>query len=426
MEEMYLSMFSSILHDELIVAMGCTEPGCIAYCAATAREFLGEVPERITVKCSRNILKNVKGAIVPHSKGLKGVEIAATLGTIGGDSKRGLDVLANITDADLVKAKDLIACRFCQVELLETNDNLHVIVTGYTQDHTVLVELQNTHTGITQIVKDDVSVYLADIVETKAHALDELWSKSSIRQIVNYAEKVDLDERNLRNLLETQIELNSRIAMEGLSNDYGVNVGSTLINCFGNNVINRAKAYAAAGSDARMSGCNLPVVINSGSGNQGLTVTLPVIEFANELEKTHEELLRALVISNLVALRIKSGYGRLSAFCGVVSAAAGSGAAVTWMHGGTLDQIEATIVNTLANISGMVCDGAKPSCASKIASAVDNAITAHYLSMQNHVFNSGDGLVKENVEKTIDSICRMANEGMIETDKKIVEIMLES
>ena len=235
-----------------------------------------------------------------------------------------------------------------------------------------------------------------------------------------------LEENGLRELLERQIECNSRIAEEGLSHPYGACVGATLLRHFGESASVRAQAYAAAGSDARMGGCEMPVVINSGSGNQGLTVTLPVLEYARELGKDHETVLRALLVSNLVAIRIKAAYGRLSAFCGAVSAAAGSGAAITWLRGGTETQIETTIVNTLADISGMVCDGAKASCASKIASAVGTAILASCMSMDSKGFAAGEGLVKQNVEQTIDTIGRMASEGMAETDKKILQLMQEA
>jgi len=425
MEKKQYQKLSAILHEELITALGCTEPVCIAYCAAKMRETLGVMPDQILVECSGNIVKNVKGATVPNSDGMKGIDAAATLGVVGGDPARQLEVLTPITPEDIATTKRLIAQSFCRVKLLSSGDNLHVIVTGYVTGHQAKVELEHTHTGIVRIEKDGAVLFQAERNEGEGACEGDGAEALTIAGAVEFAETVDLDAYNLRSLMEGQIENNSRIAKEGLSHTYGACVGSTLMQHFGDCVCTRARAYAAAGSDARMSGCEMPVVINSGSGNQGLTVSLPVIAYAEELHKTHDELIRALLLSNLVAVRIKASYGRLSAFCGAVSAATGSGAAITWLYGGNLQQINATIVNTLADISGMVCDGAKPSCASKIASAVDTAIMSHCLSMENHQYESGDGLVKKDIEQTIDAIGRMASEGMVETDQKILQLMLE-
>lgn len=418
--------YAALLREELRPALGCTEPVSIALCAAAMTKALGCMPERILVQCSRNILKNAKGVVVPNSGGMKGIDVAAALGAIVGAPERGLEVLTGVTPEQIEAARAWLARGARQVRLMDTPETLHLVVTGISGDgHTASAELKRTHTGLTRVTRDNVAIFHC---KTDAEAQEENNAAKSLNVggILTFAEKARLEENGLRELLERQIECNSRIAEEGLSHPYGACVGATLLRHFGESASVRAQAYAAAGSDARMGGCEMPVVINSGSGNQGLTVTLPVLEYARELGKDHETVLRALLVSNLVAIRIKAAYGRLSAFCGAVSAAAGSGAAITWLRGGTETQIETTIVNTLADISGMVCDGAKASCASKIASAVGTAILASCMSMDSKGFAAGEGLVKQNVEQTIDTIGRMASEGMAETDKKILQLMQEA
>lgn len=418
--------YAALLREELRPALGCTEPVSIALCAAAMTKALGCMPERMLVECSRNILKNAKGVVVPNSGGMKGIDVAAALGAVGGAPERGLEVLTGVTPEQIESARAWLARGACQVRLMDTPETLHLVVTGISGDgHTASAELKRTHTGLTRVTRDNVAIFHC---KTDAEAQEENDAAKSLNVggILAFAEKARLEENGLRELLERQIECNSRIAEEGLSHPYGACVGATLLRHFGESASVRAQAYAAAGSDARMGGCEMPVVINSGSGNQGLTVTLPVLEYARELGKDHETVLRALLVSNLVAIRIKAAYGRLSAFCGAVSAAAGSGAAITWLRGGTEAQIETTIVNTLADISGMVCDGAKASCASKIASAVGTAILASCMSMDSKGFAAGEGLVKQNVEQTIDTIGRMASEGMAETDKKILQLMQEA
>ena len=418
--------YAALLREELRPALGCTEPVSIALCAAAMTKALGCMPERILVQCSRNILKNAKGVVVPNSGGMKGIDVAAALGAIVGAPERGLEVLTGVTPEQIEAARAWLARGACQVRLMDTPETLHLVVTGISGDgHTASAELKRTHTGLTRVTRDNVAIFHC---KTDAEAQEENNAAKSLNVggILTFAEKARLEENGLRELLERQIECNSRIAEEGLSHPYGACVGATLLRHFGESASVRAQAYAAAGSDARMGGCEMPVVINSGSGNQGLTVTLPVLEYARELGKDHETVLRALLVSNLVAIRIKAAYGRLSAFCGAVSAAAGSGAAITWLRGGTETQIETAIVNTLADISGMVCDGAKASCASKIASAVGTAILASCMSMDSKGFAAGEGLVKQNVEQTIDTIGRMASEGMAETDKKILQLMQEA
>lgn len=426
----YYSVYTKILKSELLTALGCTEPICIAYCSAVMRQALGTEPEKIEAFCSGNLIKNAKGATVPNSGGLKGIAASAILGAVGGDPAKQLELLTEVTPAQIDHTKKLLEKGICEVSLLENEeDKLQVIIRGEANGHTAEAELKYTHTNISRVLLDGKNIDFQNNCEsiTKPAAQEEtapLYQKLSIRKIIDYAQNADLDEEDIRPVIRHQIECNSAISREGLKNDWGASVGKIILRR-GNSVPLRAVAAAAAGSDARMSGCELPVVINSGSGNQGITVTMPVVEYARALEKSEDELIRALMLGNLVAIHIKSSYGRLSAFCGVVSAATGSGAAITWLAGGNAKQISATITNTLGTISGMVCDGAKPSCASKIASAVDTAILAHEMAMADKRFQSGDGLVKDNVEATIRSVGRMASEGMAETDQIILELMMD-
>lgn len=428
--ESYYADFTQILKGELLTALGCTEPICIAYCSAVMRQVLGEEPEKIKVFCSGNLVKNAKGATVPNSGGLKGIAASAILGAVGGNPAKQLELLTEVTPEQIDRTKELIEKDICETVLLDKEeDKLQVIVCGKAKGHSAEAELKYTHTNICRVERDGKAVPFNNICEGIAASAadsecDVLYQKLSIRRVIDYAEHIDLDREGLRELIMRQVRYNTEISNEGLRNDWGASVGKIILRR-GNTVPLRATAAAAAGSDARMSGCELPVVINSGSGNQGITVTMPVVEYAKELGKSEDELIRALLIANLTAIHIKAAYGRLSAFCGVVSAATGSGAGITWLSGGSYEQICATITNTLGTISGMVCDGAKPSCASKIASAVDTAILAHEMAMAKKEFHSGDGLIKENIEATIRSVGRMAAEGMVETDQKILELMME-
>ena len=422
--------FTRILKGELLTALGCTEPICIAYCSAVMRQALGTEPEKIHAFCSGNLVKNAKGATVPNSDGLKGIAASAILGAVGGDPAKQLELLTAVTPEQIAHTKVLLDQEICDVSLLEhEDDKLQVIIQGEADGHTAEAELKYTHTNICRVERDGNPFPFNNLCDGASFKpadkdSDSLYDSLSIRRIIDYAENVDPDSEGLREMILRQVSCNTAISNEGLRGDWGASVGKIILRR-GNTVPLRATAAAAAGSDARMSGCELPVVINSGSGNQGITVTMPVVVYAGELGKTEDELIRALLLANLTAIHIKASYGRLSAFCGVVSAATGSGAGITWLAGGTYDQICATITNTLGTISGMVCDGAKPSCASKIASAVDTAILAHEMAMAGKLFHSGDGLVKENIEATIRSVGRMAAEGMVSTDQKILELMLE-
>lgn len=414
--------YVQIIHEELIPALGCTEPIAIAYAAAKAREVLGEVPDRIVAECSGNIIKNVRGVIVPTTKNLRGIEAAAIIGVIGGDASRDLEVLTTVNENHLEQAKALIEKGICQEKLLETPAKLHLIIRLFKGEHSALVEIIHTHTGIVRIEKDNE--VLVDVPHSKEMSEDGLTERSclNVEDIIEFANTVEVDV--VKDVLERQINYNTAISEEGLNRLYGANIGMTLISAYGNDIKVRAKAAAAAGSDARMSGCEMPVVINSGSGNQGMTVSLPVIEYAKELSVTRERLYRALCVSNLIAIHQKTKIGRLSAYCGAVSAATGAGAAITYLYGGGVKEISETITNTLANVAGIVCDGAKPSCAAKIASSVDAAIMACMMTMQSRGFRPGEGIVKEEIEKTIDSVSRMAKDGMQSTDEEILKIMI--
>lgn len=421
-EQLY-SQYTAILKSELVPALGCTEPIAISYASAVARQTLGRFPEHIVAACSGNIVKNVKGVIVPNTGNMKGIETAAIVGAVGGDPARKLEVLTTVTPEDVEKSRALLAGGLCKVEVLHGTANLHIILTASAGEDTATVEILNEHTNIVRIEKNGEILFRADPGETQAEAAEPDHSCLNIRDILDYADHADLD--TVRGVLDQQIECNTAISKEGLAKDYGANVGKTLLSVYGDDVKVRAKASAAAGSDARMSGCVLPVVINSGSGNQGMTASLPVIEFAKELGASREKLYRALLVSNLVAIHQKTAIGRLSAYCGAVSAACGAGAAITYLSGGGYERVSHTITNTLANVSGIVCDGAKPSCAAKIASAVDAAVMAHYMAMKDEYFNAGEGIVKDDLEKTIESVGRLGRDGMKQTDVEVLKIMVD-
>lgn len=418
--------YTAILNTELITALGCTEPIAIAYAGAKVREVLGVMPKRCSIACSGNIIKNVKGVTVPNSGGMKGIDTAAVLGITGGRAEKILAVLEDITPTQIEEAKRLTAAGFCQCELAEGVENLYLMITAWSGSDEAQVEIRHFHSNITKITKNGKILF--DSSQSKPDCSGEISvfpdkSLLNVKDILEYAESVNLED--IYPVLSHQIACNTAISEEGLKNPWGVQVGRTLLDAFGSeHVAVRAKAAAAAGSDARMSGCPLPVVINSGSGNQGMTVSLPVIEYAKEYHISEERLIRALAVSNLVALHQKKYIGSLSAYCGAVSAACGAGAGIAWMLGAGYSEISMVITNTIAAIGGMVCDGAKPSCAAKIASAVDCAITALHLSRSSLCFQPGEGLVMENVEKTIKSIGRMGREGMRSTDVEILNIML--
>jgi L-cysteine desulfidase len=430
MDKKKAESYLAVLREELQTALGCTEPIAVAFAAAKAAQVLGQRPTSCHVRCSGNIVKNVKGVTVPNSGGMKGIAVAAVLGAIGGNPELQLDVLRDVTPSHIAEMKRLIKEGFCLCKLAEGVENLYICVILTANKHSSLVEISGTHTNITRIEKDGVVLHESQAQET-ADGADK--SLLCLRGILQFADEVPLKE--VKTLLEKQLRYNHAISQEGLTRAYGVEVGRTLLEAHGGATQPgpklMAKALSAAGSDARMGGCPLPVVINAGSGNQGIAVSMPVKVYAEAYHVPYERMLRALVVANLISLHQKRYIGNLSAYCGAVSAACGAAAGITWMLGeadpeGSYRAVAATITNTIATIGGMVCDGAKPSCAAKISAAIDAALTAFEMSRARRVFSSGEGLVKSNVEETIRSIGRMGREGMRQTDNEILYIMLEN
>lgn len=413
--------YLNILKHELVPALGCTEPIAIAYAAAKARQVLGEFPEQVEMHLSGNIIKNVKGVTVPNSGGLKGIDVAAVLGIVGGNADRALEVLSEVSPEDISRTRELISQKICSCSLVENVDNLFITAIVTSGKHSASVTIEHQHTNITKITKDGEIILDNPYRSTEAAAIDK--SLLTVKDILDFADQVRMED--IQPVINRQIKLNSAIAQEGLDNNYGAQIGKTLMHVWGKSVTTRACARAAAGSDARMGGCSMPVVINSGSGNQGMTVSLPVIVFADEWEVSHEKLCRSLVVSNLIAIHQKYYIGSLSAYCGAVSAACGAGAGITYMYGGTYQQVSLTIINTLGNIGGIVCDGAKPSCAAKIATSVDAALMAFQLSIQNKSFLPGEGIIKDDIEETIKSMGYIGRVGMRATDTEILNVMID-
>lgn len=424
--------FRPVLFGELVPALGCTEPIAIALAAAKAKELLGEPVVSGTVICSGNVIKNVKGVVVPNSGGHRGIEVAAALGIAGGESKLGLEVLQPITDEQRENALKLAQSGALKVELEQGKGTLYIKVVLAGANHTSSAEIMKTHANITETMQDGVVTKTEEDSSGAGGSkvdVSALQEQLSVRNIVDFAREVDLaNDPDFVAILERQIEYNQAISREGLSGHYGAQVGRTLAE-WGDMEKDPhicARACAAAGSDARMSGCSLPVVTNSGSGNQGMTVSLPVIAYFNFYKGkfSREELHRALIVANLVAIHQKRFIGRLSAFCGVVSAAAGAGAGIAFMLGKDYDTICRTIINTIATSGGMVCDGAKSSCASKISVSVENALMGLEMADKGRTFGHGEGIVADDVEQTIRNVGRMAREGMAQTDVEILHIMI--
>ncbi len=415
------SQYLQILREELIPAMGCTEPIAMAYAAAKARAVLGKMPEKIDIVISGNIIKNVKSVIVPNTGGLKGITAAIAAGVTVGNADKQLEVLADVKQEDIHKIAEFMDS--CQMTVMKSHSDklLDIDLHMYAGSDSVRLRIIDLHTNIVLIEKNGKVLFEASSEANGSGETDR--SVLNVQDIVDFAETVDIED--VRELLEKQIEYNLAISEEGLHGSYGASIGKTLIQTRGEDVRVRARAQAAAGSDARMSGCELPVVIVSGSGNQGMTASLPVIVYANDMGASHERLLRALVVSNLITIHQKTPIGRLSAFCGAVSAGCGAAAGVAWLIDGTTEAVSATITNTLGMISGTVCDGAKPSCAAKIASAVEAGLLGFDLYENGKGLHGGDGILKNDVEKTIESVGQLAREGMRETDAEILDIMLD-
>ena len=416
------NQYVQILKEELVPAMGCTEPIALAYAAATAKDTLGEMPERAVVYVSGNIIKNVKSVVVPHTGGLRGIKAAVAVGIIAGEAEKKLEVLSNVSQEAIDQLPAFIDSIPIEVKHAATSHIFYIEVHLFGKKDSSSVRIVDFHTNIVSIQKNGEALYEQHEIPRAETQTDR--TCLNVEDIVEFSDTVALDA--IRSTLERQIECNLAIAEEGLKEKYGANIGKVLLAHNGDDLFCRMRAYAAAGSDARMNGCELPVIINSGSGNQGLTTSLPVIVYAREKDISHDELLRALCVANLVTIHLKSGIGRLSAYCGVVSAGCGAASGVAYLMGGRYDMIAHTIVNTLAMDSGIVCDGAKASCAAKISSAVDAGLLGLTMYQQGgNQFFGGDGIVKKGVENTIRSVGRLARNGMRQTDEEIIRLMLE-
>ncbi|MBQ1533160.1 MAG: serine dehydratase subunit alpha family protein [Solobacterium sp.] len=414
--------YLEILRRELISAMGCTEPIALAYCAASARSALGCLPEKIKVEASGNIIKNVKSVVVPNTGQRRGIAAAACIGVLAGDETAGLEVISHVSEEDKERLGTYMEQTEIEVKPLTSDYLLDMIVTVSVGDSYVKVRIANEHTNIILIEKNGEVLLQKDGDITSEEKDVPDYSLLSVSGIYDFACTCDLAD--VKEILDRQISQNTAISEAGMNKDYGANIGKVLLKT-GNDLKTHAKAYAAAGSDARMNGCELPVVICSGSGNQGLTASLPVITYAKGLNASEEQLYRALLISNLITLHLKAGIGRLSAYCGAVSAGAGAGAAIAYLHGGDEEVVAHSLVNALAITSGIVCDGAKSSCAAKIATAVDTGIFGFEMYQNGQQFYGGDGLVVKGVENSVANFARLARVGMRETDLEIIRMMTE-
>lgn len=412
------AIYEEALAEELIPAMGCTEPIAIAYCAAVCREQLGAEPEKIEIWVSRNIIKNVKSVVVPNTDHMKGIEVACAAGIVAAHSERQLEVLAYITAEEKVALKELAESGKIKIHVSEEPDIFYIRVFLAANGQNAEVTIRTDHTNVTSIKKNGATLLSKPIVPEEEEA-KSLWR---IEDVLDAARHMPLD--NVKHLLERQIEYNMAISKEGLDHDYGASIGKILLRRDPDSLRTRARASAAAGSDARMNGCELPVVITSGSGNQGITASVPVVIYAHALAASEEKLLRAVLLSDLITIYLKQGIGKLSAYCGAVSAGCGSGAGIAYLHDCTDEQIEHAVENALAINSGIICDGAKSSCAAKIAMAVEGGLLGFDMAMAEHNFEGGDGIVQETADETIAAVGKIASQGMVETDKEIIDVML--
>ena len=412
--------FVQILTEELIPAMGCTEPIAIAYAAAKAREILGALPETMTVEVSGNIIKNVKSVVVPHTGGLRGIVSAAAAGAVAGQADRELEVISDVTDQQIEEIKDYLQTATIEVRHADTPHIFDIMITARRDGHSAFVRIAEHHTNVVCTQRDGVTLFEKQI-EEKANGLTDR-TCLTIERIIEFADCVDLS--HVAAVLERQIEYNMAIAQDGIENDWGANIGSVILSQQGNSNNRKAAAWAAAGSDARMSGCEMPVIILSGSGNQGITASVPVAIYAEAMGKSEADLFRAVAVSDLVTVHQKTGIGRLSAYCGAISAGCGAGAGIAYLHGGKHEAVAHTLVNAIAILSGTICDGAKPSCAAKIAAAVDAGILGYNMYLENQQFFGGDGIVTKGADKTVSNVGILAREGMRETDRIILKIML--
>ena len=416
--------YINVLKEELIPAMGCTEPIAIAYAGAIAREHLGCLPEHVEIDVSGNIIKNVKSVIVPNTGGLRGIEVAAAAGIVAGDAAKELKVISEVSTEAVAVIHKFLESTPITVNFSDSKKIFDIMITVYGNGHSAYVRICEFHTNIVEIREDDKYVLQKDIaVEDSLGFTDRKFM--NVQEIIEFADTAIIED--VKDILDLQIECNVNISEEGLAGDYGANIGKVLLKTYGTDDVKiRAKAKAAAGSDARMNGCEMPVVINSGSGNQGITASIPVIEYAKELGVSDEKRYRALLVSNLITIHLKSGIGRLSAYCGAVSAGCASGAGIAYLYGGGVDEVSHTIVNSLAITSGIICDGAKASCAAKIATAIDAGILGYHMYKEGQQFYGGDGIVSKGVENTIKNVGQLAKEGMATTDQEILKIMTKT
>ena len=429
-EDIRYQSYVQILKEELVPAMGCTEPIAIAYAAAKAREVLGVLPDKVHIGVSDNIIKNVKSVVVPNTNGMRGIEAAAAAGIVGGDASKQLEVIAAVTEEEKEEMKAFLSKTPVKIEAIDNGIIFDIIITLFKGADSSVVRISQYHTNIVYVKKNECVLLdsrneenkntCEDLTASEAGLTDK--SLLNIKDILDFADTCNIAD--VKAVLDRQIQYNTLIAEEGLLGDYGANIGSTYLKFYGYEVRNRAIAKAAAGSDARMSGCELPVIINSGSGNQGITVSVPVIEYAKDLAVPKEKLYRALVVSNLIAVHEKTGIGRLSAYCGAVSAGCAAGCGIAYLQGGDYRAIAHTLVNSLAIVSGIICDGAKSSCAAKIASSVEAGILGFHMYQNGQQFRGGEGIVTTGVEATIRNVGQLGREGMRQTDKEIVKIML--
>lgn len=414
--------YLKILQEELVPATGCTEPIAIAYGAAKARELLGVLPESVLVEASGNIIKNVKSVVVPNTDSLKGIEAAAAAGIVAGQSDKILEVISEVTPAQRAEIRVYLADHPIVVKPAEGDKVFDILITLRAGNNHVKLRISDYHTHIVYIEKNGEVLFQSGEVLSDS-ARDMLTDRSclSVEGVLDFASTCNLED--VRALIERQIDYNYAIAEEGMRHSWGANIGSVLKEHYGVGIYSRARYMAAAGSDARMSGCEMPVIIVSGSGNQGITASVPVVEYAKELNVSRDQMVRAVLLSDLLTIHLKTGIGRLSAYCGAVSAGCSAGAAIAYLHGGGFREIAHTLVNSLAIVSGMICDGAKASCAAKISAAVDAGLVGYSMFRSGQQFRGGDGIVTKGVEETIRNIGRLGRLGMRETDREIIRIM---
>ena len=420
-KEIY-SAYTEILKEELMAAMGCTEPIALAYAASIARRELNDLPDRVLVQTSGSIIKNVKSVIVPNTGHLKGIPAAVSAGIVAGNPDKELEVIADVSKEDIKNIEKFMQEKEIVVEHLDEGFIFDIVITLYKGEDYAKVHIINSHTNVVLVEHNHRILKSSDCLNDMPSDTAK-YELLNMKDIWDYVNHVDLDD--IKELLDRQIAYNMAIAEKGLQSDYGTNIGKVILSSDANSLKSRAAAMAAAGSDARMNGCELPVIINSGSGNQGITVSVPVITYAKELKSTEEQLYRALALSNLTAIHQRTPIGRLSAYCGAVNAGAAAGAGIAYLSGGDYEAVIHTVVNALAIVSGIICDGAKASCAGKIAFAVEAGILGYNMYMQGQQFYGGDGIVKKGIEDTLKSVGRLGKDGMKGTNEEIIKIMLE-